>query len=192
MTDDERATAISQVYSNAKKAAENAVRAERGETIKETDAQKARMDPAKFVIASSAYDNATTPSGYNSTPNGSAPKWAQMLAVLDDKSVNNSTKLEFINAHSGRNDEFQAVDEARTYYTASGIYNSAETPEGYKATDAGNTPGWAKALAVIDSDTLTDDEKLDYINSVSGRKEAFATLDEAQTYYEKQKNKAKQ
>ena len=156
------------------------------------EAEADARDEIKFRGAKETYDNAKTPDWGKATDKGETPGWAKMLAVLDDKSVNNSTKLEFINAHSGRNDEFQSVDEARTYYTASGIYNSAETPEGYKATDAGNTPGWAKALAVIDSDTLTDDEKLGYINSVSGRKEAFATLDEAQTYYEKQKNKAKQ
>lgn len=117
MTDDEKAEAISKVYATAKRDAENAVRSERGETVKKTDAQEAGMDESKYVIATSIYSNAKTPNGYKTTSSGVAPTWAKMLAVLNDSSLSKSDRLKFVNAKSGKNEDFKTWDEAVEYYT---------------------------------------------------------------------------
>ena len=145
-----------------------------------------RLEPAKDV-----YTHADVPSWGKLNDKGEVPSWAKQLAVIDSKKVDDDIKLEYVNKASGRDSDFESLDEARVYYTGKGIYDSAETPEGYKTTEKGNTPGWAKALSLLDSDLLTDAEKLYYINSVSGLKEPFETLNEAREYYNKSKEKAK-
>ena len=156
------------------------------------DAEAEAREDVKFMNAKEVYTDAETPDWGTPTKSGDTPQWAKMLSVVDSRDVDDDLKLEFINATSGRETPFESIDEAKTYYTGSGIYNSAVTPEGYKSTAGGNTPGWASALAVIDSDMLDDEQKLWYINITSGKKEPFATLAEAEAYYTKQKNKAKE
>ena len=74
-----------------------------------------------------------------------------------------------------------------TYVIANTVYENAKTPQGYNATAAGNTPTWAKMLAVIDDSSFSSAEKLTFVNAKSTKKEDFKTLDEARKYYEKDK-----
>ena len=78
----------------------------------------------------------------------------------------------------------------KAYFDMQSTYKNAVTPDGYSATEAGNAPGWAKALAVINS-SYTDAEKLVILNLESGRKDDFASLGEAREYYEARKDAAK-
>lgn len=117
MNDDERAAAISEVYSDAKKTAMNAVRSERGVSVDPTDAENAGMDASKYIIANTTYTNAVTPKGYKTTSTGNTPTWAKMLAVLDDDSLSKNERLEFVNAKSGKNEDFKDWKEAKDYYT---------------------------------------------------------------------------
>jgi uncharacterized protein YbjQ (UPF0145 family) len=78
-----------------------------------------------------------------------------------------------------------------TYVVAYSVYDNATTPSGYNATDSGNTPTWAKMLAVINNSSISNADKLKFVNGKSGRDEEFKTLDEAKAHYEKSKEKAK-
>ena len=101
----------------AKKAAENAVLKDRGvKGIKQTSAESAEMSEASYIVTKSIYDNAVTPAGYKSTSSGKTPKWAKMLAVLDDNSISTEDKLKFVNAEADRKTPFKTVSEARKYY----------------------------------------------------------------------------
>jgi uncharacterized protein YbjQ (UPF0145 family) len=77
------------------------------------------------------------------------------------------------------------------YVVAYSVYDNATTPSGYNATDSGNTPTWAKMLAVINNSSISNADKLKFVNGKSGRDEEFKTLDDAKAYYEKSKEKAK-
>ena len=116
MNDEQKAKAIASIYSDAKIAAENTVREMRGEDVKATGAKAAGMDPVAYSSAKTIFDTAETPKGYNTTAAGNTPKWAKMLAVLNDKSLSSSDKLKFVNAESGKKTAFKNVSEAREYY----------------------------------------------------------------------------
>ena len=191
LSDSEKAKAITDIYTLAKQTAANAVREARNGVTVDTAPEKAGMDAAGYLIANTAYNGAETPEGTNATDAGNTPEWAKMLAVLNDDTISEAERLQFVNARSNRKTDFTSYSEAKTYYTAKGIYDNATTPAGYKTTDAGNTPGWAKALAVINDSSLSNSEKLWYINEVSGRNSDFQTLSEARDYYTDKKEKAK-
>ena len=207
MTDEQKADAVARIFSDAKKLAEDTVREIRGGAVKGTSATKAGMDTAAFSAAKTVYDSAEIPSWFTSVKGNEdkEPGWAKALAVLDDSSLSKSDRLKFINAASNRKEDFKTYDEAKAYYTeardeakleikyapAKDVYDNAATPSGYKKTDAGNTPGWAKMLALLDSKGISDSLKLEYINSVSSRKDPFESLSEAREYYEGKKADAK-
>lgn len=119
MTDEQKAKAVEKVYTDAKTTAENAVRELRGDNTKNTGAAKAGMDPSAYSVAKVIYDTAVTPSGYKTTASGDTPKWAKMMAILDDKSLSKVDKLKFINAEAGLKEDFKTLDAARSYYTES-------------------------------------------------------------------------
>ena len=77
------------------------------------------------------------------------------------------------------------------YVTTDIIYNTATTPTGYHPTSTGNAPGWAKALAVLNDTSLSQADRLAFINAKSTRKEPFKSYKEAKDYYEKEKEKDK-
>ena len=208
MTDEQKAKAISKIYSEARSLAEDEVRKMRGEKVKGTSAEKAGMNSATFSAAKTVYETANAPSWYNVTDeNGEqkVPNWSKMLTVLNDNSFSKADRLKFVNGVSTRKEDFKTFDEAKTYYTeaeedakldikyssAKDVYDNAKTPDGYKTTETGNTPVWAKMLALLDSKSVSDTIKLEYINRVSGRKEPYASLGEARSYYEDSKKKAK-
>ena len=206
MSDAEKAKAISEVYSEAKIAAANAVRDLRGVEVEASDSAKAGLNPVTFTTMSSVYDNAETPSGYEKTSSGKSPKWAKMLGVINDSSFSTTDRLAYVNAMSGHTTEYKTLDEAKEYYegekekniiqpewykTASNLYKNAVTPDGYNTTESGNTPTWAKMLSILDDKSLSKDQKLKFINEKSGLKEEFKTLDEARKHYEDQKKKNK-
>ena len=116
MTDAQKADAVSDVYTAAKKAAETAVLKERGVEVKQTKAEKAKLDEVTYLTAKSVYDNAETPKGYKTTASGETSKWAKMLAVINDGTLSNADKLKFINAESGKNEPFKNLNEAKEYY----------------------------------------------------------------------------
>ncbi len=207
MDDEGKVAAIKKVYSEAKSMAEAAILKERGEgdKIRKTDAEKAGMNTSAYIAANATFVGAKTPAGFQSQKDGDAPTWAAMLAVLDDTTLSTADRLAYVNAKSGRDQDFKTYNEAKEYYqgkqteaadtirfsSVKTVYDNAKTPDGYKATEAGNAPGWAKALAVLDNNSISDALKLEYINKKSGRKEPFKTLAEARKYYEKEKAKDK-
>lgn len=209
MTDEQKAKAIAKIYNSAKVLAEDEVRKLRGEKVEGTKASDAGMPEATFSAAKTIYETATAPSWYKETDEDGKqkiPGWSKALAVLDNDSLSKGDRLKYINAISTRKEPFGSFNEAKEYYTearddaketirlapAKNVYENAKTPEGYKKTEAGNTPGWAKMLALLDDKSVNDDLKLEYINKVCGLKEDFSSLSDARKYYEDKKKKAKE
>jgi hypothetical protein len=118
LTDKVKADVIKDAYTAAKTAAENAVlrSAGLGDKLEESKAEQVKMPESTYILAKAIYDNAETPKGYNTTNAGNTPKWAKMLAVLDDDSFDNKDKLAFVNANSGLKESFKTFSAARTYY----------------------------------------------------------------------------
>lgn len=101
-------------------------------------------------------------------------------------------KMRGLDAKSGNMAEARSAGmSVQSYAIAKTIYDSTLTPRGYEPTASGGTPSWAKALAILDAKSLSNAEKVAYLNATSDRKEQFETVADARKYFEAQQDRAK-